>query len=139
MTATVTELCPFCKREVEVPENEKSTCPECGVGILPCSSCSENCDWDPDRGCRRFPEPSGVLVHYTGICGLLEFPGVVLLDLQHGETPEQAVEHYFGDFFARGTVKDGAYYYSADMTEVVRVDGWRAVPPGDRAVLKKYL
>ncbi|MGB9804401.1 hypothetical protein [Desulfofundulus sp.] len=82
---------------------------------------------------------SGVLVWYTCVHGEVEFAEVVLLELREGETPEQAVENYFKDFFADETIFEDGVYYSADFSEAVGVNSWKVVPPGDYAVLRKYL
>ena len=36
------EWCPHCEAEVRIPAYRKSTCPECGEAIMPCSMC-ETC------------------------------------------------------------------------------------------------
>jgi len=59
---TTPEMCSNCMREVEIPGNEPSKCPECGDDILPCSTCydeidgNKSCNWDKSTWCWRFPK-----------------------------------------------------------------------------------
>ncbi len=55
------ELCPYCKREVQIPADRVSQCPNCQKPILPCSTCYDHidgfrdCDWSEEHRCWRFP------------------------------------------------------------------------------------
>jgi predicted RNA-binding Zn-ribbon protein involved in translation (DUF1610 family) len=59
---TTFEVCPHCMNEVEIPGDRRSPCPECGVEILPCSTCFDDfgaplkCDWEEEKGCWRYPK-----------------------------------------------------------------------------------
>jgi len=52
----VSEWCPHCEYEVEIPMEKPSNCPECGKLILPCSGCEDmHCGADFGDGlCDRF-------------------------------------------------------------------------------------
>lgn len=57
---TVSECCPECNNEVDIMQNGKSNCPECGhKEVLPCSNCPllviGKCDWNPETRCSAFP------------------------------------------------------------------------------------
>jgi hypothetical protein len=57
---TTFEMCPHCSSEVEINASKPSPCPECGIVILPCSTCYDvqdnkcQCDWSPEGRCWRF-------------------------------------------------------------------------------------
>ena len=56
-----TELCPECGNEIEVRQDGKTDCPECGhKEVLPCALCPLNdeslCDWNIDYRCSAFPK-----------------------------------------------------------------------------------
>ena len=59
---TTDEYCPHCDSEVEISAIEPDECPNCGVVILPCSTCfdedgrSLKCDWTEEKRCWRFPK-----------------------------------------------------------------------------------
>jgi hypothetical protein len=38
--ATCKEICPHCEKEVDIPSNKISSCPNCGGEIIPCSMCN---------------------------------------------------------------------------------------------------
>lgn len=54
----ITEYCPHCDGEVEIPRDKPSNCPECNNHIMPCSVCpvQDDCDWGSDNACIRFPQ-----------------------------------------------------------------------------------
>ena len=62
MTPTLeAEWCPHCSSEVEIRQDGKSSCSECGhKNLLPCANCPIHaeffvCDWDEKTRCSVFP------------------------------------------------------------------------------------
>ncbi|HBZ37716.1 MAG TPA: hypothetical protein DEO59_04290 [Balneola sp.] len=61
-----TECCPDCGDEVEIRQDGKSNCPECGhKNVLPCANCPILatffvCDWDEKTHCSVFPKEVSV-------------------------------------------------------------------------------
>ncbi|SNS23282.1 hypothetical protein SAMN05446037_1006138 [Anaerovirgula multivorans] len=59
---TTYEYCSCCEREVEIPADTPSRCPNCDQPILPCSTCWDDidgitrCDWSKEKRCWRFPK-----------------------------------------------------------------------------------
>jgi len=55
----VTEACPHCGGESEIPADFASPCLTCGMEILPCSGCEKafngKCDWNEKSRCSKFP------------------------------------------------------------------------------------
>ena len=60
------ECCPNCGDEVEIRQDGKSNCPECGhKNVLPCANCPILatffvCDWDEKTHCSVFPKEVSV-------------------------------------------------------------------------------
>jgi predicted RNA-binding Zn-ribbon protein involved in translation (DUF1610 family) len=56
-----TESCPKCGEEIEVTQDGRTPCPECGrKEVLPCAECPLSdlslCDWNEDTICSAFPK-----------------------------------------------------------------------------------
>ena len=60
-SAKALECCPECGAEVEITQDAKSDCSECGhKEVLPCSGCPllelAKCDWNEKSRCSMFPK-----------------------------------------------------------------------------------
>lgn len=66
MNDTTFENCPYCCKDIEIPNNKPSKCSNCGNIILPCSTCPDyasgykNCNWTKEKGCFIYPKPYNI-------------------------------------------------------------------------------
>ncbi|RPF49491.1 hypothetical protein EDD75_0307 [Thermodesulfitimonas autotrophica] len=106
---------------------------------------SDDWNWDddvlPQVTQERNASVGGLFVTYTLRFGLDEAIGHAAVELKPRETPEDAVHRYFRGFFFDGTrcEKKAREYWAPDESAVLTIETWHAVPPGEFAVLKKYL
>lgn len=86
-------------------------------------------------------QSKGLFVTYVLRYGEDEALGHAVVELNPGEEPEDTVHQYFRDFFGDDTVceKKAAVYWRADGCGVLKISTWRAVPPHEFTVLRKYL